>query len=889
MRPSKLVFSGINSFSERTLIDFDKLTANSLFGIFGETGSGKSTILDCINFALYGNVDRSKKKTDIINYNSEQAEVEFEFTLLSEGARKRYRVERSIKKKSGLGKAMLYVYDGEVSECIADNTTSVNAAVENILGLNAEDFRKCIALPQGEFAQFVKCAPAERFKIIERLFSLSRYGEGLKERLAKRESEIEAQYLTASGELSAYADVSSEIVQECAKKYENDKSELEELEKQGGQLKSTTEQLNGVFKCRQELDTAEKELAAKLKQADSMENLRKVLKNAGQCKRVVEINNELIEKRNEYAQEQRQVAVWQKDLSSLALKYEKQTQQFNNAKYEDEIGQLKGKLAAFDAASADILQLAEEDKNLRILRSKFRTAVLNGDKLRDELCVALKTVELTKKQLDECVNEDLGEILEIKLKPAILRGEYTEQLVYCGDLRESIKGYDNGSDLYKFLREELTDRIKYYEGKILALQGEKVNLDEIITKFKEQSDRRENLLKEYTDKSEKLSACKQKCAVADSEINTLKREGEESKVRYTKLKEKLDMLFGESEEGYAAVAQRIKQNCNALIATRDKLAQEIEDTKKRLDELKILTEKSAVKSAGLESAIKSLEVRLSQSLDECGYESVGQCSEVLNIVEAHKDAENELDAYDRGVVALKAKIAELIAVNGIKDINAIQVEQANERLKTWETAVKEKHAQVRLSESNYNQLSEKLKKKTANEASLKQIVKRREVVFQLKELTRGNKFLEYIAGEYLSDISKAASVTLLKLTGGRYFLTYDDSFYVGDNYNEGNKRGVNTLSGGETFLVSLSLALALSSAICHGSLKSIEFFFLDEGFGTLDESLVDTVMDSLEKLRSSEFTIGIISHVEELKHRIVSKIIVNKATETRGSSVSVCV
>ena len=68
-----------------------------------------------------------------------------------------------------------------------------------------------------------------------------------------------------------------------------------------------------------------------------------------------------------------------------------------------------------------------------------------------------------------------------------------------------------------------------------------------------------------------------------------------------------------------------------------------------------------------------------------------------------------------------------------------------------------------------------------------------------------------------------------------------------------------------------------------------EFFFLDEGFGTLDESLVDTVMDTLEKLRSSDFTIGIISHVEELKHRIDSKITVNKATETHGSAVTLSV
>lgn len=75
MKPLKLKFKGINSFSEQTEIDFEKLTRNGIFGIFGDTGSGKSTILDCINFALYGKVERSKEKLDIINYNSDVAEV----------------------------------------------------------------------------------------------------------------------------------------------------------------------------------------------------------------------------------------------------------------------------------------------------------------------------------------------------------------------------------------------------------------------------------------------------------------------------------------------------------------------------------------------------------------------------------------------------------------------------------------------------------------------------------------------------------------------------------------------------------------------------------------------------------------------------------------------
>ena len=93
------------------------------------------------------------------------------------------------------------------------------------------------------------------------------------------------------------------------------------------------------------------------------------------------------------------------------------------------------------------------------------------------------------------------------------------------------------------------------------------------------------------------------------------------------------------------------------------------------------------------------------------------------------------------------------------------------------------------------------------------------------------------------------------------------------------------MSGGEMFLVSLSLALSLSSEICARSLRPIEFFFLDEGFGTLDEKLVDVVMDSLERLKSENFSIGIISHVEELKHRIVKKLLVKKATEEHGSQI----
>jgi exonuclease SbcC len=155
-----------------------------------------------------------------------------------------------------------------------------------------------------------------------------------------------------------------------------------------------------------------------------------------------------------------------------------------------------------------------------------------------------------------------------------------------------------------------------------------------------------------------------------------------------------------------------------------------------------------------------------------------------------------------------------------------------------------------------------------------------------KGLDRRN-LLNFIAEEYLSDISLNASTTLLMLTGGRYDLVYDGEFFVSDNYNCGERRSVSTLSGGETFLVSLALALSLSQAICEKTMRPMEFFFLDEGFGTLDSELTDVVIDSLEKLRSERFTIGLISHVPELKQRISSKINVFPATATEGSKIEV--
>ncbi|MDR1093864.1 MAG: SMC family ATPase [Clostridiales bacterium] len=160
-----------------------------------------------------------------------------------------------------------------------------------------------------------------------------------------------------------------------------------------------------------------------------------------------------------------------------------------------------------------------------------------------------------------------------------------------------------------------------------------------------------------------------------------------------------------------------------------------------------------------------------------------------------------------------------------------------------------------------------------------------DLIKRLQSALMGRALMGYVAEEQIYDFTDAASQRLSRLTGGRFNLEYDGEFVVIDNMSGGRRRGVSTLSGGETFLVSLSLALAISENLAAGGDRLMEFFFLDEGFGTLDNDLIETVMDSFERLRHDRLTIGLISHRAELMQRIASKITVVNASEFEGSKI----
>ncbi len=882
MKPIKLQFKGINSFSELTEIDFEKLTKNGIFGIFGDTGSGKSTILDCISFALYGKVERSREKLDIINYKSDAAEVKFEFDVLTEGRRKRFSAERSIKRKSGLHKAVLY----EDGACVADNASTVTKKISEILGVDAEDFRKCIALPQGEFSQFVKSQPSERIALIERLFSLSRYGDRLKERLKVRESQAELTYQTVSAKLGLFFDISKETIKEISERIELSKKQIERLSEDVVNAEKDYTVFKALDEKRSELCSVIEKLSEYEKIKFRMEELRAGLKAFPVCKTVVEYNIELKEKKFLICEISGILVQNETEINSEKENLLKLNSYAESINFDESIANCIALSAKYSALEGKPEKLAELEKELESKRIEYRVKDERLFKLKNKVKEAENEVEKLKQSIEDCGAKDFEKLINIDFKGAVLKEEYVNSLDYFVGLNGQIKFHKDGSELYKFIERELKQQIDNYKDRVCQVKD--FNLDFVQNRLKKlqySNEKRESLTALLNKKTTELKDAQIAAKECEKDMSIIQREGGELRKRADEIKAELLKVFG----NVGNFSEAVKKNSAELESLRlqeSRLLSEIEKANKRISELSAFKAGKITEKKAFVEQVRRLEEKLKSALAQSGRTDTESCENLVREFEKFADVEKTLAEYDSDTVLLSARRAELEKIKGINEFTPDNLKCAEKRKNSVLSELSEAREKLAVLVSDLKKAEDRLKQKQLLKQDLETAEKERNLIAGLKDLTKGNKFMEYIANEYLYDISSLASSTLLNLTDGRYFLTYTDNFYAGDNFNCGKLRGVNTLSGGETFLVSLSLALALSQTIC-ASLKSIEFFFLDEGFGTLDGALVDTVMSALEKLKSSSFTIGVISHVEELKHRIDNKITVYKATENHGSTVQI--
>ncbi|MBD5583525.1 MAG: SMC family ATPase [Clostridia bacterium] len=890
MKPLRLEFEGINSFSEHTIIDFEALTKNGFFGIFGDTGSGKSTILDCINFALYGNVERSREKTDIINYRCTQANVKFVFNILNEGRRKTYTVERLIKKdKAGTHKATLYEEDGGEEVCIAEKPTAVEDKIVEILGVQADDFRKCIALPQGEFAQFVKSAPRDRLALIERLFSLSKYGDRLKEKLNAKQNETENAYQNVQGRLQGYEDATENALNQAYVGVNLKNQQFEALKKQEVEITKKCEKLKVLNEKRAELEETDKKLSELLVKKPDMERLKREYSALPHCIEAVKIEGEKTAKLNDITGAIAKIDEINVKIKSKIDEIAKIEKNISDGNFEENISECFKRQTLYSTCFNKADKLREINLNLAKKREEYREIEKEQSRLLAEKQIAERRLDEAREELSSLADKDLKGLIDGYFKGAVLKGEYESARDYFSEFNSGIKVFKEDSPLYEYVSGEIANKVKEYSQKVADVR--EFTLDGVNEKIKNLQlidSEREKKQGEVNACLEKLRNITASLEIKEKELRISKKEGKDLRERADELDAELKSAFGEDCKDYYSAIKSNDEKLERLKAEKDRLTANLERAKKDKSELELLNERLDAENKAQNKEVQKLEEKLAEVIKLSGLESLAECKALAATYGNITDAENVLKEYDTKLSVLTERAKTLKGIDGIKDVSD-EIYKASECEKSNILGgLSQITGEIAVLKNSCNALEKRLKEKAEILKEYELIERERKLIAQLKEVTKSNKFMEFIANEYLCEISTLASSTLLKLENGRYFLTYkDNNFYVGDNFDCGNLRGVNTLSGGETFLVSLSLALALSQTICARSMKSIEFFFLDEGFGTLDSTLVDTVMGALEKLKSSDFTIGVISHVEELKNRIDYKITVNKATENRGSTVNV--
>ncbi|QQE80574.1 AAA family ATPase [Alicyclobacillus sp. SO9] len=288
MKPMRLTISGLNSFREQQEIDFSQLTELGMFGIFGPTGSGKSSILDAITLALYGNVERAGRHTQgILNQAEKKLDIAFDFEIGLALDRKRYRVERVYKRGAGeysvqhqSSRLLQLEHQGETDYglvMIAENQREVNQAVLRIVGLQQDDFTRAVVLPQGKFAEFLQLTGKTRNEMMERLFGLEKFGQSLSNRANRRAKDTTAKRENIETAQRELGDASEAAVNEAERVLETRKSELEQADKNWRTAQNRLKDFEQIRDFMTQLDGMRTELNGLYDKTDEIEVIRQAL------------------------------------------------------------------------------------------------------------------------------------------------------------------------------------------------------------------------------------------------------------------------------------------------------------------------------------------------------------------------------------------------------------------------------------------------------------------------------------------------------------------------------------------------------------------------------------------------------------------------------------
>ncbi|OGO77075.1 MAG: hypothetical protein A2Y23_04770 [Clostridiales bacterium GWB2_37_7] len=484
--------------------------------------------------------------------------------------------------------------------------------------------------------------------------------------------------------------------------------------------------------------------------------------------------------------------------------------------------------------------------------------------------------------LKEAIKKQENALSESKIQEgrlsALLNNTTTVVSQELKHLEEYRNAYSEASGKHQEMKQQLAVTSFLQEADRIAEKDEQVQSLAIAIKLKRS--KYDTLVNEHQSLLEKINAINDILNEKKSEGIKLKEQKEEKEIKITgiigdkNLQLELEKVIKEMDD--------IEASYKSALEGINSIRSSLEEVKRRKAGLQSSFEHYKQKMDGDSKVLQEV-LKKKDFADEAQVEA---CMLELDRLTLYQE---EIAKYKREKGSMEDRLQSVKNQLAGKLLNEQQWQRLCEEYDQMKTELESSISRLEAAKNNHQQIKESFEKWIKLQEESKATSKKKDMLEQIQKLLKGNAFIEFISEERMRYIAREASETLGELTKFRYSIELDseNGFVIRDNANGGVLRSVASLSGGETFLTSLSLALALSSQLQLKGQSPLEFFFLDEGFGTLDNTLLDIVIDSLERLSSSRRVIGLISHVPEMKSRITRRLIVDAPDRTgKGSRIS---
>lgn len=849
MRPVRLEVEGFTSFRKRSSVSFEGL---DLFAITGPTGAGKTSILDAILFALYGVTPRLKtgEVTNLVSLGADTVKVLLEFAVGPE----KYRVARNRKK---ITQVTLEHWKETDWTPLAGGVKETDIRIAQIVGLDFDAFTRSVILPQGEFDRFLRGDASKRSDILKNLLGVYVYEE-MKQRANRIAGDLQAQVLAKEGMLvSSYGAATQEAVDVLRAKLRSEQDALKTHQQQTGQLEALVpvaaelEQLRGQEKqAAADLEAARAGLQKATTDADA------AVQSKARCEaKIAQVDQQITAtgyvEQEWVALHQAVPLARQKAKLETELAVRRKERQQKGADALQLASQVSTDRSALEAAQALLEQARKVCEAAREAHEGLIPAALLEQWRKDLAGVELVSVEEAEAAFEHVRAQGLRAHLKagepcpvceqvVKKAPKV-SGSSVDDFEQA---RKALQAAQQAHAQWETASRNAGGRTVAQLDVLIAEAAEaKAALTAASRALEGAQAQQQKAEKTLTASGHQQQLAEQQMAALDAHIKQMQGQLRDVAAELGKYPDWAPLPLSEMEaslEDQSTAKQR-----------RDTLLFDREQAQKALHKALLDATDLAARQLSLKEKMDSLEAAIASSKQRAKLckAQLPEGADLYVLQAQLRSAATMRDVMMKSIATLQAQLE--------------QTERKMEEAKTLRVEIEALRGEAAL----YHDMG---------------------------VLLKDNEFVAYVQREAMRSLAAAASVQLEDLSEKRYTLTLADDnsndFLVIDHWNGDEKRSVRTLSGGESFLASLSLALALSDGIAgyseEGAKARLESLFIDEGISSLDPDALDTAIAALASLKDRDRRmVGVISHIAELGSRLPAQIRVEK--EQGGSRIVV--